>query len=129
MNDKMKVMMTTEGTYPFHNGGVSTWCDLLINNLEKDIDFVVYSIMMNPYVTQKFNLPNNAELIKVPLWGTEEPSEHLNTPFSEIYKSNMRTTDEVIREKFLPLFVEMIEEILNDGKDSEKFGRILCDLI
>ncbi len=128
MNDKMKVMMTTEGTYPFHNGGVSTWCDLLINNLEKDIDFVVYSIMMNPYVTQKFNLPNNAELIKVPLWGTEEPSEHLNTPFSEIYKSNMRTTDEVIREKFLPLFVEMIEEILNDGKDSEKFGRILCDL-
>lgn len=128
MSDKMKVMMATEGTYPFHNGGVSTWCDLLINNLEKDIDFVVYSIIMNPYVTQKFNLPNNTELIKVPLWGTEEPSEHLNTPFSEIYKSNMRTTDEVIREKFLPLFVEMIEEILNHEKNSQRFGRVLYDL-
>lgn len=128
MNDKIKIMITTEGTYPFHNGGVSTWCDLLINNLEKDMDFVVYSIMMNPYVTQKFNLPKNAELIKVPLWGTEEPSEHLSTPFSEIYKASKRTTDEVIREKFLPLFIEMIEEILNHKKDHEKFGKTLYDL-
>ena len=49
-NQKLRVMLTTEGTYPFHHGGVSTWCDVLIKRL-KNIDFVLYSVMMNPYVT------------------------------------------------------------------------------
>jgi glycosyltransferase involved in cell wall biosynthesis len=128
MSDKIKVMMTTEGTYPFHNGGVSVWCDLLMKNLHDDIDFVVYSIMMNPYITQKFDLPRNAELIKVPLWGTEEPSEHLKTPFSKIYKASKITTDTVIKEKFIPLFIEMIEEILNYEKNPERFGKVLHEL-
>lgn len=128
MGDKIKVMLSTEGTYPFHNGGVSTWCELLIKNMEKDIDFLVYSIIMNPYVTQKFDLPDNAELIKVPLWGTEEPSEHLRKPFSEVYKSKSITTNKVIKEKFLPLFKELIEEILAVEKNSERFGRVLFDL-
>ncbi|HSU80156.1 MAG TPA: DUF3492 domain-containing protein, partial [Candidatus Angelobacter sp.] len=35
---KLKVLLTTEGTYPFHQGGVSTWCDLLVQKLH-DIDF------------------------------------------------------------------------------------------
>lgn len=128
MSDKIKVMMTTEGTYPFHHGGVSTWCDMLIKNLNKDMDFVLYSIIMNPFVTQKFDLPQNTELIKVPLWGTEEPSEHLNIPFSKIYSSQKKTTDEVIKKKFLPLFIDLIEEIISYEKNPEKFANTLHKL-
>jgi glycosyltransferase involved in cell wall biosynthesis len=128
MGDKIKVMMTTEGTYPFHHGGVSTWCDLLIKSLNKDMDFVLYSIIMNPYVTQKFDFPNNTELIKVPLWGTEEPSEHLDMPFSKIFASQMQTTDKIIEEKFLPLFIDMIEELLNVQKNPEKLGKTFYEL-
>ena len=54
MNDRIKVMMATEGTYPFHQGGVSTWCDSLVKNIP-DVDYIVYSIIMNPFVTQKFS--------------------------------------------------------------------------
>ena len=86
MEDKIRVMLTTEGTYPYHQGGVSTWCDQLVHNLT-DIEYVVYSIIMNPFVTRKFNLPLTSSLITVPLWGTEEPSEHLTTPFSQVYPS------------------------------------------
>ena len=30
---RAKVLLVTEGTYPFIVGGVSTWCDILINGL------------------------------------------------------------------------------------------------
>lgn len=128
MNDKIKVMMVTEGTYPFHHGGVSTWSDILIKNLSKDIDFVMYSIIMNPFVTQKFSLPRNTELIKVPLWGTEEPSEHLSIPFSKVYLSKKMTTDSVIKQQFLPLFLDFIEEIVSPYKNPERLGKTIYEM-
>jgi len=127
MSDKLRVMLTTEGTYPFHQGGVSTWCDILVHNL-KEVDYVVYSVIMNPYVTQKFTLPEEAALIKVPLWGTEEPSEHLTTPFSQVYMSKKRTTDKVVRDKFIPLFTELIDELLSVEKNSCRLGMTLVEL-
>ncbi len=127
MSGKLKVLLTTEGTYPFHQGGVSMWCDILVQNL-KDIDYTVYSVIMNPFVTQKFKLPENTNLIKVPLWGTEEPSEHLDTPFSLIYLKKSRTTPADIRERFVPLFTEMVEEIIAEKKDPHKFANTLLEL-
>lgn len=127
MSDKIKIMLATEGTYPFHQGGVSTWCDILVKNLP-EVDFVIYSIIMNPFVTQKFSLPENASIIKVPLWGTEEPSEHLSKPFSQVYLAKKRTTDNVVNDRFIPLFRDLVEEILSPEKDPMKFGRILVAL-
>lgn len=45
MREKIVVMLTTEGTYPFHQGGVSTWCNTLVTQLD-NVEFVVYSILM-----------------------------------------------------------------------------------
>lgn len=127
MSEKMKVMLATEGTYPFHQGGVSTWCDFLVNNL-REIDYVIYSIIMNPYVTQKFTLPPGSRLIKVPLWGTEEPSEHLDIPFARVFLSKKRTVERIIRTEFLPLFKDLIDEIVSPERDNKKFGQILFEL-
>jgi glycosyltransferase involved in cell wall biosynthesis len=127
-NDKLKVMLVTEGTYPFHHGGVSTWSDILINNLKDNMDFVVYSIIMNPYVTQKFNLGSKTELIKVPLWGTEEASEHLDIPFSKVYMAKKRTTDNVIEREFIPMFLDLVSELVSENKDESKFSVTLHNL-
>ncbi len=127
MAEKLKVLLTTEGTYPFHQGGVSTWCDILVNKMP-EYEFVVYSIIMNPYVTQKFTLPANTELIRLPLWGTEEPSESLSIPFSQVYLSKKRTTTAVIEEKFIVLFTALIEEFTASKKNSSRLGKILLDM-
>ncbi|WP_336787927.1 GT4 family glycosyltransferase PelF [Paenibacillus sp. MMO-177] len=127
MNDKMKVLLTTEGTYPFHQGGVSTWCDILINKLEP-VEYVVYSVIMNPFVTQKFRLPEGASLYSVPLWGTEEPSEHLSTPFPHIYMMKKQTGEKEIREHFLPLFRELVDEIITEVKNPHRFADTLLNL-
>lgn len=127
MDGKIKVMLTTEGTYPFHQGGVSTWCDHLVHNLT-DVEYVIYSIIMNPFVVRKFNLPEGTGLIKVPLWGTEEPSEHLTTPFSQVYMAKRQTSDEVVRKEFLPHFLTLIEELISPEKNTLKFGLTLSNL-
>ena len=49
----LSVLMTTEGTYPYGAGGVSTWCDALIRNTP-DVRYVLLPIMMNPHIEMKF---------------------------------------------------------------------------
>jgi glycosyltransferase involved in cell wall biosynthesis len=124
---KLKVLLTTEGTYPFHQGGVSTWCDTLVKELDM-VDYILYSVMTDPFITQKFKLPKTTHLFKVPLWGTEEPSEHLPTPFSLVYLQKKRTTNKVIKQLFLPVFKDLILEIISPEKKPEKFGNILFEL-
>ncbi|MFA6808287.1 MAG: DUF3492 domain-containing protein, partial [Eubacteriales bacterium] len=126
-NNRLKVMISTEGTYPFHHGGVSTWCDVLVKELS-EIDYVIYSVMMNPYLTQKYVLPKNASLIKVPLWGTEDASEHLETPFSHVYMTKSITNEAVVKNYFLPLFYTLLEEIMTVDKDPIRFGFTLHNL-
>jgi glycosyltransferase involved in cell wall biosynthesis len=127
LSEQIKVMMSTEGTYPFHPGGVSTWCDILVNKLDK-VDYTIYSIMMNPFIAQLYKLPKSASLIKVPLWGTEEPSEYLDVPFSKVYLSKNRTTDDVVKQKFVPLFRVLINEILSVEKNPQRLGETLYDM-
>lgn len=127
VSNHISVLLTTEGTYPFHQGGVSQWCDIMVNNL-KSVDFVVFSVLTDPYVTQKFTLPNNARLIRVPLWGTDDPSEHLDTLFSQIYLSKKRTTPQVIQTQFLPLFTKLILEIISLDKNADVFADTLLSL-
>jgi len=127
MKDKITVLLATEGTYPFHQGGVSTWCDILVQKL-KPVDYVIYSVLMNPFVTQKFEVPNRDALVKMPLWGTEEPSEHLETPFSYIYKMKHNTRPEEVAKGFIPLFRELVREIVSQRKDPVHFANLLLHM-
>lgn len=127
MGNNLSVLLTTEGTYPFHHGGVSNWCHQLTDQMP-DVNFILYSVVVNPYVTQKFTLNSNSKLIRVPLWGTEEPSEHLGLPFSAVYFSKFRTTQKVIDTNFLPLFTNLVTELLALKKDPTKFAQSLIEL-
>jgi len=62
------ILLTTEGTYPYSRGGVSTWCQQLLEHLP-DYRFRVVSLVSNPYLTPLFRPPPNVELLTIPLWG------------------------------------------------------------
>lgn len=127
MEGNIKVLLTTEGTYPFHQGGVSTWCDILVKEL-KSVDYVIYSVLMDPFVTQKFALPDSVALIKMPLWGTEEPSEHLTESFSKSFLAKRRTNNQEINDRFIPLFTQLIEEIIAAEKNPQGLADLLLQL-
>ena len=72
---RLSVLLTTEGTYPHHGGGVSTWCHALTQRL-RDVDFTILSVAMHPYLKHLYELsPNVREHVTVPLWGTADPAE------------------------------------------------------
>jgi polysaccharide biosynthesis protein PelF len=106
--------MTTEGTYPFLGGGVSTWCHELTQQMP-EVDFKIMAIVANPYLSQQYPLSANVtQVLKVPLWGMEDPIEYgWRFPFSRALKSKIATTGETISERFMPLFEVLLTGIIS----------------
>jgi polysaccharide biosynthesis protein PelF len=73
-----KILITTEGTYPYAVGGVSSWCDVLIGGLDA-IDWDVLPLIAGgKRVRPTSTLPPNARLLKpVELWSEERPPRRL----------------------------------------------------
>lgn len=128
MTDRLKVVLTTEGTYPYCTGGVSTWADIMIREMG-EIDFCVLAIMMNPFQSIKFELPDNvSRLINVPLWGTEEPTEYISgQPFAEIFL-NKQKPDHPIRAPFMVFIERLVCSIYGSNPDLDAMGQSLVAL-
>ncbi len=128
MADRLKVVLTTEGTYPYYRGGVSTWADILIKRLD-DIDFRILAIMMHPYITINFKLPPNvSELINVPLWGTEEPTEYVSgLHFSDIFERKLKTHGDIV-EKVTSIIRNITRAIYHKNPDLSAIGNDLVHL-
>jgi polysaccharide biosynthesis protein PelF len=119
------ILMTTEGTYPFMGGGVSTWCHELTQQMP-EVEFKILAIVANPYLSQQYQLASNVtQVLKVPLWGMEDPIEYgWRLPFSRALKSKIATTRIIISQRFIPLFEQVLTGILlPDLMDIETLGQ------
>ena len=69
-----RILMTTEGTYPYAVGGVSSWCDLVIGGLG-EFDWQILPIMAGDRRnTAIFQLPPHARLVgQIELWSDGLP--------------------------------------------------------
>jgi polysaccharide biosynthesis protein PelF len=125
----ISVLLTTEGTYPFYGGGVSTWCHRLTHNLP-NIDFTVLAVVSNPSPQPKYDLaPNVRELIKVPQWGLLEPAEYsFHQPASVVLRNLWNTTPQVIAACFKPIFERFLALLFSARCDKEELGRVLLEL-
>lgn len=114
---RLRVMLISEGNYPYHWGGVSTWCHILVNEL-KEIDFVQYSIIDDASLPLKFTLPENVvEFRDQPLWGMHqvlETRKKLNA--GELLSIWRRTTPVVIEETFLPYFRAFVTNLFTGNE-------------
>jgi glycosyltransferase involved in cell wall biosynthesis len=69
----MRVAMINEGTYPFVKGGVSTWCDQLVQGLAEH-NFELVTLTATGPEPVVWELPGNARLLPpVPVWGQGRP--------------------------------------------------------
>jgi len=129
MSEHLSVLLTTEGTYPFSGGGVSTWCDTLIRNTP-DIRYTLLPLMMNPHVELRYAPPANVRrMLRVPLWGIEEPSEFItDVPFARLYERAHNTPRAAIEAEFLPLFKRFLDAVLRADPDCDVVGRSLIGM-
>ena len=124
----ISVLMTTEGTYPYAAGGVSTWCDALLRNTP-DVRYTLLPVMMNPHIEAKYEPPPNVHsIINVPMWGIEEPAEFTSAaPFSDLYERKRRTSVSLIEREFIPLLSRFLD-CVNAAGDPAAFGRVLVEM-
>ncbi|WP_181798309.1 DUF3492 domain-containing protein, partial [Streptomyces sp. WELS2] len=61
--------MLTEGTYPHSHGGVSVWCDQLVQGMP-DLDFDVVAVTGTGREPVVWELPGHVHsVLSVPMWG------------------------------------------------------------
>jgi len=126
---RIKIALTGEGTYPYVTGGVSTWADLIVNEL-KNIDFILMPILMHPYVKLKFEIPENViRLVKIPLWGTEEPTEYVKeSDFSHTYKMKLKTKEEIgVQKELIAILEILVDFIYGKNDDYELLGDCIVE--
>ena len=71
--ERPRVLLTTEGTYPYVVGGVSSWCDLLVNSLT-EFDWQVLPIIGAHGQPRRFQLPPHArEVGPIEIWSERLP--------------------------------------------------------
>ena len=121
----MKIYLSTEGTYPFVVGGVSTWADLLVRGMPYH-EFHVAAIVDNPFYRLAFDLPPNVTLQPVPLWGSEMAEEYLRVPGS--WRRAWRTSSTEVRRYFLPCWEPFIRALASREANPAALGDALADV-
>ncbi len=123
---RLSVMMITEGTYPYHWGGVSTWCHLLLNDLP-NIDFTLLSLVHDQEAVPQFTLPENVvEFRPEPLWGLRELNE--NRPdlgLEELRRRRVDTTDSTVADRFVPIFQAFLKDLFADTGDPHELALLV----
>ena len=72
-SERPRVLLITEGTYPYAVGGVSSWCDLLLQSLT-EIEWQVLPIIAAHGRPPAYELPPHARLVgPIELWSEDLP--------------------------------------------------------
>jgi len=129
LDKPITVLLTTEGTYPFYGGGVSSWCDQLARGLP-EIDFLVQAIVTNPYPQSKYVIPSNVrEVIKVPQWGLFQPAEFSHhQPTSAFLHDLWETTPSGITTQFKPVFERFLALLFSSQSEKTELGDVLLQM-
>jgi polysaccharide biosynthesis protein PelF len=70
---RTRVLLTTEATYPYVVGGVSSWCDLLVRNIT-DIDWQILPLTAADGKAPLFALPPHARQVgRIEVWSEGLP--------------------------------------------------------
>ncbi len=115
----MKIYLSTEGTYPFVLGGVSTWVDMLVHGLPQ-YDFEVGALVDNPHHRIQYRPPANVTLQPIPLWGLELAEEYL--PRRQGWRRARRTSSPIVRDRFLPSWEHLVDCLAAPEADPQALG-------
>ncbi|GGP78471.1 GT4 family glycosyltransferase PelF [Saccharothrix coeruleofusca] len=65
----LRIALISEGTYPFHPGGVSLWCDQLVRGMPEHA-FTAVALTVDGSERPTWPAPDNlVEVVNLPLWG------------------------------------------------------------
>jgi hypothetical protein len=111
-HEKLHVLATDTGTWPCEGGGVSCCRRDMVDNLQ-NIKWHIVAETANDYSIPRFQIEHNVQSLKIlPLWGLD-----FLTPTHGIIENDLdtameakliRTNDNDITEKFLPILTSLV---------------------
>jgi len=79
-----RLLLLTEGTYPYALGGVSSWCDLLVRGLT-EFDWYVLPIIAPDARAPLYTLPPHARVVApIEVWSERLPRGGRGHPRAEL---------------------------------------------
>jgi polysaccharide biosynthesis protein PelF len=119
----MRVLLVTEGTYPYATGGVSTWCHELLNALE-DVEFDLLALTNDPTLAPIFPVPANVRLRNVAMWGTRSAWETRPGRAFSNERRQLQETGETPAE-----LISALRTLLRETLGAQHDDEALCDAI
>ena len=124
------VLVTTEGTYPFEGGGVTTWADVVLQGLP-DVDFHLVAVTGSTAFRLHKELPDHVRSVTaVPLFGSAEPTEFTRAgePFATTVLRRARTQRGIVERRFVPLLTALLDACERPERAGWDEARLLLDL-
>jgi glycosyltransferase involved in cell wall biosynthesis len=121
----VRVYLSTEGTYPFVLGGVSTWVDMLVHGLPHH-QFDIGAVVDNPHYRMAYRPPPNVSIQPLPLWGLELAEEYL--PHPDAWRRSWRTSPSIVRHRFLPPWERLVNCLAAPEADPLALGDALSSV-
>lgn len=124
----LRVLLLSEGTYPFLQGGVAIWCDMLVNDMP-DIEFAVLSIIGDPCLRAQYHLPENVVSCEpLAIWGIREIAEmRRDIRLRDLLSRRRRSNEAAIAAAIAPLVSSLLRDVFLEG-DVPRFARSLQGL-
>ncbi|MGO9645317.1 MAG: GT4 family glycosyltransferase PelF [Candidatus Bathyarchaeia archaeon] len=127
MTDSADVLFLTSGTYPYYEGGVSTWANALLTSLP-DYNFRIISLVSNPHVEMQYKTPQNVKKLEMlPIWGIIRPDEFSATPIRKLLDRMYLTRSRGI-EDFLRSFEKFLQAIASGGNKSHLLAESVVEM-
>lgn len=123
----MDVLLSTEGTYPYGVGGVSTWCEQLMSGLA-DHTFSVVAVIANPHAVARYRPGPNVRVGAVPLWGNELLEEQVPRSLSSVLARRRALRHGAVEREFLPLFERLTENLMLETDAAEGVAECITGL-
>ncbi|HJT10843.1 MAG TPA: GT4 family glycosyltransferase PelF [Candidatus Nitrosotalea sp.] len=109
------------------SGGVYTWEKTLIDHMA-DYEFIILNHLSNPNNNSEYVLPKNVtQVIEVPIYGSIRYEEYCHHDISLISRI-LRTTERVIREKFMPLYKDFVASMVSDHCNTASLADTIVNL-
>ncbi len=123
----MDIALLAEGTYPFHPGGVSVWCDQLIRGLAPH-RFTVHAITAGDDDELLWDIPDNVdELRHIALWGaTPSPARSVRNS-EELLSTFRQLTESMVRPDGEPGFLGALRRLYELSTEAPLVGALFTD--
>ncbi|TCO60543.1 GT4 family glycosyltransferase PelF [Actinocrispum wychmicini] len=88
----LRIVLVSEGAYPYHPGGVSLWCDQLVHGMP-DYRFTAAALTVDGLETGTWPVPDNLnEVVNIPLWGREpRRRSRRGRRFTDVHEALLRS--------------------------------------